>query len=475
MEPVETKIRAALERTGHAGEDTRLVVAVSGGPDSLALLYGLLQVGCLSLHVAHLNHDFRGEEAEEDARYAAEVAGQLGLPVTVERADPQAYQKDMRISSFEEAARELRYSFLARVAETTSSAAVAVGHTADDLAETVLMHIIRGSGLHGLVGMEELSTWRSRQGSRQVVLFRPLLEVTKTETVAYCRRRGVAFREDPGNLLPRFTRNRMRHELLPAMEAFNPRVKEALARLARTAQLGTDYIGGELARVWPDLARAEGCSVVLDVAVLGGLHPLIRLAALRRAYSHVAGDTRRLEESHLKAMADFTSAPQGRMLGLPRGLRLYTAPGKLVLGRGEGPDCLFPPLEGEHAMSLPSGAGDSASTIAGWSVTASLLTVPPGLVQEPFTAHLDLDVTGQRLWVRTRQPGDRFQPLGMQGGKKLQDFFVDEKVPVTWRDRVPLVVCERGIAWVVGYRIAEWARVKPDRDRICRIRFSPAQ
>ncbi len=470
MESVEAKVKAALERAGYTcregsrwtGDSVLLVVAVSGGPDSMALLHALASLrerAGLQLHVAHLDHNFR-EEAEEDARFVATVSSQLGIPVTVERVDPVAYQKEMRVSSFEEAAREVRYGFLAGVATNRAATSVALGHTADDLAETVLMHIIRGSGIHGLRGMAELSTWRSLKGDQQAVLFRPLLGVTKEETVDYCRKRGIAFREDPSNRLLRFTRNRVRHQLLPALESYNPRIRETLVRLARSASLEVDYLESEVARVWPAIARQEGASIVLDAQQLASLHPFMRRMVLRRAYEQLTGDTRRLEEVHLKSMADFTVAPPGRVLTLPRGLRLYSEYGQLILGQEMGDLCPFPPLEGEHPILLPSSADESVSQLPGWKVIARPVSPSVDASEDPFTACFDREAIGDRLWVRARLPGDRFQPLGMGAEKKLQDFLVDEKVPRAWRDRIPLVVSERGIIWVVGYRMAEWARVK---------------
>ena len=484
---MEARLKAALERARFIGDDRLLVVAVSGGPDSLALLHSMLSLkenAGLRVHVAHLNHNFR-EEAEEDARFVATVARQLDLPATVEKADPLAYQREMKISSFEEAAREVRYSFLARVVRDTRAAAVALGHTADDQAETVLMHIIRGSGIHGLRGMAELSTWQGRKRDHEVALFRPLLEVTKEETVAYCRKRGIIFREDPANRLLRFTRNRVRRELLPSLESYNPRVGEALVRLARSAALEADYLEEEVDKVWPAVAKQDGDAIVLDAQHLASLHPLMRRMVLRRAYQRLTGATRRLEEVHLKAMADFMDAPPGKVLDLPRGLRLHSGYGQLTLTSSSiGMLCPFPPLDGEHELPLPSSNGEKTTEIPGWRVTTSLLPplkaaeesplLLPHEANEPgsFATHLDLEAVGDRLWVRTRLPGDRFQPLGMQAQKKLQDFYVDGKVPRLWRDRIPLVVSERGIAWVVGYRVAEWAGVKHDSQRVCQIRFS---
>ena len=483
VELVEARVKAALERVGYSGGDNLLVVAVSGGPDSLALLYalmGLRETAGLRLHVAHLDHDFRGEEAEEDARFVATVAHRLGLTATVEKADPTIHQSEMRTSSFEESARELRYSFLGRVARENGAAAVVLGHTADDLAETVLMRIIRGTGLHGLRAMVELSTWRSRTFGQEAVLFRPFLEATKMETAAYCKKLGIAFRDDSGNLLLRFTRNRVRHHLLPAMASYNPRIRDSLVRLAHAASLEVDYVDKELDKVWPTAARQEGDSILLDSRLLELLHPFMRRMVLRRAYQQLTGDTRRLEEAHLKAMEHLASAPPGKVLSLPRGLRLHTGYGQLILGREMGLRCPFPPLKGQYGVPSPSldgpppSKGEKITEIPGWHLTARLLSSCGDVGTDPFTAYFDLGALGDGAYVRARMPGDRFQPLGMGHEKKLQDFFVDEKVPRAWRDRIPLVVSARGIAWVVGYRIAEWGKVREDSRRICQLRLSLA-
>ena len=474
-EKLEALVKAALERAGYVDTGTLLVVAVSGGPDSLALLHCLTRLTestGLRLHVAHLNHDFRGEEAEEDARFVSSVAGHLGLPVTVERADPLAYQKEMQVSSFEEAARELRYRFLGRLAGELGAAAVALGHTSDDLAETVLMHIVRGSGIHGLRGMEELSVWQSRTGGSPANLFRPLLGATRKETGLYCREGGIGFREDSSNLDLRFTRNRVRHQLLPSLESYNPRIREALVRLAWSAALEVSYLEEQTASAWARAALEGDRSVVLDTHALASLHPLLRRLVLRRAYERVAGDTRRLEEVHLEAMEEAIRSPAGRVRHLPRGLKLHSAYGQLILGREDTVPCPFPSLVGERELEMPSTGGESAIEICGWRVSVRLLPQVQATGEDPYLGSFDGEALGSGLSVRSRRPGDRFQPLGMGEEKKLQDFFVDQKVPRTWRDRIPLLVSERGIAWVVGYRVAEWARVRDDTQRVRQIRFA---
>ena len=468
---LESQAAAALVRAGFSGNESLLVVGVSGGPDSSALLHCLSRLGPqhgLALHAAHLNHDFRGEEAEEDARFAAALACSLGIPATVEQRDVTEHQKQRRISSFEQAARELRYSFLAEVAEETGASAVAVGHTSDDLAETVLLHILRGSGTQGLRGMSERSPWPFPGNDSRLSLFRPLLKVTRADTEGYCRELGQEYREDTGNLLHRFTRNRVRHNLMPLLASeYNPQVRESLVRLSRTAALEAEYLAAEVERVWPQTAEERDDGVVFDRAALALLHPALQKLLFRKAYACLVGDARRLGERHLEAMAELTqSVKTGRSVDLPNGLQFQRSYHSLRLSRVTGGACPFPELQGAYRLDVPSlDAGQAVHRAGPWRVTlrhvASFVPEVGGQPDSgPWTAHFDPGALEQALEVRTRRPGDRIQPLGMSGEKKLQDFFSDARVPREWRDRVPLLVTRRGIAWVVGYRIAEWAKVR---------------
>ena len=471
---VERQIAAALRRAGYSGNNTLLVVAASGGPDSSALLYSLhhlQETYGLRLHVAHLNHDFRGQEADDDADFVAALAEELGLPATVEQRDPTEYRRQRRISSFEQLAREMRYMFLAQVAGNTGAKAVAVGHTVDDQAETVLQHVLRGAGLHGLRGMSEVSAWPWPTEDPDLQLFRPLLGVSKADTAAYCRELGRAYRDDSGNYLPRFTRNRIRHDLLPALASgFNPRVRESLARLARTASVDLDFIEREADKLWPQVALATDREVRFDLAGLSDAHPSLQRMLLRRGYAALTGAAIRLRESHLTGMAEMVSdKTPGTVMELPAGVLLHRGYTSLVLSRDAVLPCPLPPLEGEHPLALPS-KGESDATVegTGWRIilgTDDFVADPEvsaGDAPDPsgaqvWTVRLDREALTGPLLVRTRRPGDRFQPLGMRGDKKLQDFFTDSKVPRIWRDRVPLLVSGRGIAWVVGYRVAHWA------------------
>ena len=491
---VDRKVAEALRRAGLSGVDATLVVGVSGGADSSALLYSLNHLRHahgLNLRVAHLNHDFRGEEADEDARFVEALAVELGLPFSVEKRDPIAYQREHRISSFEQGAREMRYEFMANVAHRVNAPAVAVGHTSDDLAETVLLHILRGTGLYGLRGMTETAPWPWPTGLDSPVIFRPLLSISKEETVQYCQELGREYRQDSGNLLFRFTRNRVRRQLMPLLaEEYNPRVQDALVRLASTASLDLDYMESELQRVWPDLlaadqatagAAAESPSITLLRQTFNSLHPAMKRMALRRAYVAVNGDPRRLRENHLRAMTDFVSPDRtAGVLNIPGGLTLHLSAAGISLSSATAdPDCPYPELPAAHLIApININTSNAIHFIGEWQVVLDTLKsaeIPDLRPPDAFTAYFDPAALGSPLSVRKRLAGDRFQPLGMPSMKTLQNFFVDAKVPRQWRDRVPLLVGAGGIAWVVGYRIAEWAKVPPARSpdtNILRVRFT---
>ena len=478
----------ALRRSGFSDNDTTLVVGVSGGPDSSALLlclHRLSEPHRLRLHVAHLNHNFRGEEAEEDARFVRSVAEEMGLPSTIVKRHPRAGDVT-NSSSFEQAARETRYGFLAEVASDVGASAVVVGHTADDLAETVMLHILRGSGLHGLRGMAELSPWPWPAQVPALTLFRPLLEANKSDTVSYCRELGRTFRDDSGNYLERFTRNRIRNHLLPLLaQDYNPRVRDSLVRLSRISAWELDFIEQETVKAWPQVVIEVESGVRFRRPEFTSLHPLLQRMVLRKAYALLMGNTRRLQESHLTSMTEAAMGKNsGVTLDLPGGLKLHLAYNIMLLSRDAGFPCPSPLIKEDYPVGLPMAGEQEKVTRAGpWTITIQRVSSSLAPLQQqgqganPFvfqeqsagdispenqwTEYLDGSNLGAKLILRSRRPGDRFQPLGMDRHKKLQDFFTDSRVPRNWRDRVPLLTSQNGIAWVVGYRIAHWTRVLP--------------
>jgi tRNA(Ile)-lysidine synthase len=454
------RVCRTIERYGLLPPGARVIVAASGGADSTALVC-LLREAAVRLRIevvglAHFNHRLRGEAADGDERFCRELAARFSLAFEAGRGDVREAARRLG-ASIEDAGRRLRYEFLDRARAGAGATHVAVGHTRDDQAETVLMNLLRGAGTLGLGGMPV---------SRDAFV-RPLIDCGHRELVEYLDAAGVAFREDESNLDRRHFRNRIRHDLVPVLERIAPAAREALARAAESARADAVYLD-ELAanRLAQIAAQAPGPAVSLDAAALGSL-PI----ALARRVASLA-----LRQASGGRFVGFDQAE--RLLALARGTvrgpRAFpgvsasiTGTGQLLLvptrGRGRaGKTETGPPRTFfRKSLSIPGeadlGCGLALSSElrpAGAEAMGFAASVSSGR-----TAVVDADLVSG-LWVRFRRPGDRVRPLGLGGHKKLQDVFVDRRVPRGERDRVPLVVDrDDRIVWVAGHAISEEFRV----------------
>jgi tRNA(Ile)-lysidine synthase len=446
--PVFRQVAATVRQKKLLRPDDRVLVAVSGGPDSVCLvmvLYEMQQRGVLpglDLHVAHVNYGLRGAESEKDEAYVRVLGKTLNLPAHVERVHlvPRLGQ------TVQSQARDSRYAFFARMRRECGLTAVATGHTADDQAETVLLWLLRGSGTRGLAGIPV---------QRGDGIIRPLLDVTREQVLDYLASRGIDYRTDASNAMRIYRRNRIRHEIVPLLRTFNPRIVQGLARAA-------EILAAEAALL-DDLERERWKAVVKDIApgrvVLQGerlaQEPLgLQRRLIRRALSVVHGSAAGLTFRHVSdILARVVGAGYSRKLDLPGGIVVERDGALVTVGR--------------------SGVEGQASAGANWATGVPLLI--PGAVQlgeegphllavegcGPVKGRADgrsvlvVDAArlGGPLTVRNWRRGDWFCPSGLQGHrKKLQDFFVDQKVPRTRRAEVPLAVAPAGIVWVVGYR-----------------------
>ncbi len=455
-----------------------IVVAVSGGADSLCLLHAL-RAGQEEhggrLHVAHLDHRLRPESSAEAAHVAA-LAERWGLPATVGAVDVPALMQQEGVAA-EEAARQARYRFLAEVARDVGAAAIALGHTADDQVETVLMHLLRGSGPGGLRGMRARSSpapWITAgiELPRPLFLVRPLLDVSRAETEEYCAACGLQPAIDPWNEDPRFLRVRVRREVLPFLEKVNPKLRQAVLRLARLASWQDDDLQALLDAQWPGLARQADGVVQLELSAWSHLSQTLRLLALRRAVEQVRGHLEDVGWEALVAAAALDELPVGSEVALVGQVVARREYETLAVGsRAElAPPRRWPAL-GEECV--PVAVPGRTDLPGGYTLHAELLPWAGEKPPEggPEEAWVDAGRSGRSLWLRHRRPGDRFQPLGMAGQKKVQDFFVDAKVPRAERDTVPLLLSPRGIVWTVGYRLDERFSVRPETEQVLHLRW----
>ncbi len=477
---VRTQVLRAISGKAMWLPGEKVVLAVSGGPDSLCLLHILhtttAEHGGL-LHVAHLDHRFRGERSAAEAERVATLARQWGLPASVEARDVPALARERKLSP-EEAARQVRYRFLAEVAAREKAAVIALGHTADDQVETVLLHLLRGCGLAGLRGMRPLAPaapWMVAGLSfpRPLRLARPLLGVTRAQTEAVCTAAGLEPSRDEWNRDPRFLRVRLRQEVLPLLEQINPGVREALLRLAQQAAWWEEDAQAMLAERWPALASQEKGGLRLDLQQWEQLPRSLRLPAIRRAVEQVRGHLEDLGWAAVLAAGDLVQATVGSEVSLVEEViarRTYAA---LLIGRRTDLDraaaALWPDLGPEP---LPLNLPGCTTLPGGHRLEASLHPRSEApLSASRWEACLDADRCGQPLWLRHRRPGDRIHLPGMRGSKTLQDLFVDEKVPRDQRARIPLVVSPQGIVWVVGYRSDGRFWLQPDTPTVLRLRW----
>ncbi len=441
----------------------RVLVAVSGGQDSMALLLTLARLAeelDVHLTVAHFDHMLRSrQEARDDESAVRDLAVGLGLSL-VTGADDVPGRARRRRESVEEAARHLRFDFLRREAKQHKADVVALGHTRDDRAETVLLHLMRGSGLDGLIGMRPRSAWPLGRGPS---LARPLLETTRAETLRYCREAGLTPHEDPTNLLLEATRNRLRHEVLPLLRRLNPRLDEALCRLGEAAAADVDYLDAAAHAEWRSQASCADGLVVFRRRAFASLSPALRARLLRRAVQRLAGASGDLEAVHIAAVEEALAKRRGSV-SLPHSLTASVGIRDVRIRRSSRTP---PPAISETPLALPG-----RTDLPGWTAVAEIVPSPPQpRPRSRFEAWLDTEAVGPQLTVRSRRPGDRLRPLGLGGEKKLQDILVDARVPREERDAVPLVCAPWGIAWVVGHRLDERAALGEGSRSVLRLRF----
>ena len=447
------KVLRTIRRHGMLAGGETVLVGVSGGADSVALLHALLALRPhlgLTLHVLHVNHALRAE-ADSEAAFVESLGLRWGVPVMVERVHVGAEPGE----SLEAQARRQRYAAFAKQARALGASRVALGHTADDQAETVLMRLLEGAGPRGLAGIPPVRS----------CFIRPLIEIRRREIEAELEGAGLAWVEDPSNRDPKFLRNRIRHDLLPFLAAsYNPRISEALCRAAALARGLVEDVERLAAHELDRLARVEDGGLVLSRAALGSLPAGIAEEVLRRAL-HRLDEGRPLRAWAQRALARLTGPGSPAPVRVGR-VWLEVSGDHLRLSRGT-----TEPLP-EAALPVP---GSLALPGAGLRLEAREFDCPDSYTppSDPWAAVFDRAALPGMLGVRGRRAGDRFHPFGAPGSKRLKAFLIDAKIPRWRRDRLPLLLAGTEIAWVVGIRRGAVAPVTPATRRILEVRAIP--
>lgn len=470
------KIEPILRDECGLRKDAPVVVGVSGGPDSLCLLDVLRRAG-YSVRVAHFNHGLR-PEADADAAEVANIAARLSVPFATQRADAREFA-DASHLSIEAAARDLRYRFLFSEARAQNAQAVAVGHTADDQAETVLMHFIRGSGLRGLGGMAHRTVLQLFDPG--IPLVRPLLSLWRKETEAYCASRGLHPLRDASNASSDYFRNRVRNDLLPLLEKYNPRIREILSRNAAALSSDQAVLDELLTGEWDQvLIQRRADFIALDLTRLGDCSPALQRQLIRRAAAGLA-PAEQIDFAALDRALSLVANASARHADLAAGLSLHREPEVLYVATAGArlPVEAWPQMPaGTDSIEIP--LPGAASLAAGWGFEADCLPVQGSggdwrsHPAERFQVDLDAATLPTTLHLRARRPGDRIQPLGLGGhSQKISDFLVNEKVPARARARWPLLCAGETVVWVPGYRLAEPFKLRPTSRQIARFCLRP--
>ncbi|MFZ4858022.1 MAG: tRNA lysidine(34) synthetase TilS [Desulfuromonadaceae bacterium] len=451
---VEKTIR--LQRLFRPGDT--LVVALSGGADSTALLDILSRLHGyhLRLIAAHLNHCLRGAESDADQEFCRTLAGQYAIPFEIRRIDIKKMAEDHRMN-LEDAGRRARIEFFDDIRIKYGAAAVALAHHADDQSETVLMRLFRGSGMTGLSGMAP----RNARG-----YVRPLLEISRVEIETYLRSHGLEWREDASNSDTNYLRNRIRHKLLPLLEEYNPAIRTALAATAT-------IIGGDealLAEVTEQefcrSCRVEEGRVLFSCVHLGSINPALSRRVLRRALKQLTGTLEGIQKGHIESILEVAASKRPHShVALPQGVAVLREYDTLIMTRtiysssvAVAEDELL--IDGPGRYQLPLGG----------NITVVLTTMTE-IPKENSTILLDCAVVPFPWYVRTFRPGDRMIPFGMRGRKKVKDIFIDKKIPRSERRQIPILLSNNNLLWVIGVCYSEACRITRQSATIVQVQW----
>lgn len=438
-EQVFAAVRKAIVTYGLIRPGDGVVVAVSGGADSVVLLHCLLRLrveDSLGLHVAHFDHRMR-EGSERDARFVQELAASWNVPATTKSWE----EKPRPGRSRQAEARRARYQFLEDLASQVGAPKIAVGHHRDDQSETVFLHLLRGSGLRGLRGMLAV---------RENHLIRPLLAVGREEIEGYAKAHQLSFIEDPSNGDVRYLRNRIRGHLLPLLQReYNPAIGKTLARMAAFIAEDEGYLEEVALEAFGRLLAFQEDSIAIELSSLRNLAPAIRRRVLERAIRTVAPQAY-VTAAHLRAVERLIAPGGLSAVVLPHHQWAWRSGGLLLMGRWRQAGHVLMP----QTLQVPG-----ETVLHGWGMRLEA-TISPGSMADCSRgrgeeALIDWTQVLPPLEVRQWRPGDRFRPWGLRGSKKLQDLFVDAKIPREDREKIPVITDQKGILWVPGFRIDE--------------------
>ncbi len=452
-------VRGTIRKYGLLTSGDKVVVGVSGGPDSVALIHILnllREERDISLIVAHFNHGLRGDESDRDATFVKSLAEILELPYKLEKGDVSSYKNQTKLS-MEEASRILRYRFLEATLEEEGAQRIALGHTADDQAEEVLMRILRGSGKLGLCGIPPV---------RNNIFIRPLIEVSRAQIERFLERRGLSYVIDSSNVDQRYLRNKVRLNLIPFLEkTYVPGLRQNLVKLSSILREEEDYLQAVVAQEFSKISKYHGPNkVIIDGAQFLDVHKALLPRLIRKAIEAINGNLRGIGFKHILAVLKLSSQQHpSKMLNLPGGLIVRRAYTDIIIEKEmEEPIQFSYPVLGLVPVSIKE-----VNKIISFKVME--YNKGTHIEMDENVACLDYDRLSFPLSIRNISPGDRFRPLGMKGFRKVKDFFIDYKVPKNVRKSIPILVGGNQIAWIAGLRIDDRVKITEATKKVLRV------
>lgn len=450
---IDTTRERRLFRSGHS-----LLLALSGGPDSTALAHLLVEIRDewrLRLQALHVNYGLRGEDSDEDERFVKETCRRLDIPLSLRTWEEGECGKG---ESLQMAARRFRYRLLEEEQAAAGADRIVTAHNSDDRVETLLLNLFRGAGHRGLGGIPY------RRGS----VVRPLLDAGRDSIERFLSLRKIPWCVDQTNRETKYDRNKIRLELIPYVEELLDRkIGPALVRAADLLSEADHFLDGEALRWIERHGSVDNReNLVLPAGDISLLPQALRRQVIRSAIRDTAGSLIEVRYDQIERIADLAGDATGGRIPLPRGKEARREGDRILFGATPGE-----PVRFEISLPLPG----SARLPGGREVACRFVAkteIPPDLKEGTGgTAYLDADAVEPPMLFRSRLPGDRFRPLGAPGSKKLQDLFVDRKVPRSRRDEIPILADERGVLWVTGITVADRAKVTDETSNILEVAF----
>ena len=457
---MKNKVLENIKKYNLIEDGDNIVIGLSGGPDSMALLYVLLDIEEINfnIYLAHVNHGVRGEEALKDETFVEDLAQKLELPYYSTRVNMNQYAKEKGLSS-EEAGRELRYGFFRKIAKELGHGKIAVAHNKNDQAETLLLRLFRGTGVDGLCGMDFISQ----------DIIRPILNIERAEIEKYLEDRNIETRLDKTNLESIYNRNKVRLELIPYIEEnFNPNIVEALWRTSRLASLDNEFLELYTKKSYDSMVEKIGeDSIVLDRNRFLKENRSIQQRIIRNGIIHINNNVQGLTEQHISNILKlFIEGRTGKSIDIIDNIVAKTSYDNLIIEKKK--DIVIGDYLYELSMEGNTYIEELGFKISTEIVSADGLDIYTG---NRFIKYFDYDKIEEGLYIRNRKVGDRFIPYGMTGNKKLKDYFIDEKIPRDKRDQIPILVDKENILWIIGYRISDLYKITDSTKTILKISF----